>query len=191
MKYFLTLIVIISLVEKANAQIMYRTRYRTAIMVESFAISPLGSINVEYLPIRWKTSFLALRTGFGFLPGGKSVGTAPAIGGGISVPTSVTYNYLINNLRRGINKRVSLRCQSAPSKIASEFFIEMGAGFTPIAYRGSETRSYSFGIIGLRQQVVFDVPPRPRVVFIRVNFTPSYSFGKFELRGGLGLGVSL
>jgi len=190
-KYFLTLIVIITLVEKANAQIMYRTRYRTAIMVESFAISPLGSINVEYLPIRWKTSFLALRTGFGFLPGGKSVGTAPAIGGGISVPTSVTYNYLINNLRRGINKRVSLRCQSAPSKIASEFFIEMGAGFTPIAYRGSETRSYSFGIIGLRQQVVFDVPPRPRVVFIRVNFTPSYSFGKFELRGGLGLGVSL
>lgn len=191
MKYFLTLIVIITLVEKANAQIMYRTRYRTAIMVESFAISPLGSINVEYLPIRWKTSFLALRTGFGFLPGGKSVGTAPAIGGGISVPTSVTYNYLINNLRRGINKRVSLRCQSAPSKIASEFFVEMGAGFTPIAYRGSETRSYSFGIIGLRQQVVFDVPPRPRVVFIRVNFTPSYSFGKFELRGGLGLGVSL
>lgn len=191
MKYFLTLIVIITLVEKANAQIMYRTRYRTAIMVESFAISPLGSINVEYLPIRWKTSFLALRTGFGFLPGGKSVGTAPAIGGGISVPTSVTYNYLINNLRRGIHKRVSLRCQSAPSKIASEFFIEMGAGFTPIAYRGSETRSYSFGIIGLRQQVVFDVPPRPRVVFIRVNFTPSYSFGKFELRGGLGLGVSL
>ena len=191
MKYFLTLIVIITLVEKANAQIMYRTRYRTAIMVESFAISPLGSINVEYLPIRWKTSFLALRTGFGFLPGGKSVGTAPAIGGGISVPTSVTYNYLINNLRRGIHKRVSLRCQSAPSKIASEFFIEMGAGFTPIAYRGSETRSYSFGIIGLRQQVVFDIPPRPRVVFIRVNFTPSYSFGKFELRGGLGLGVSL
>jgi hypothetical protein len=190
-KYFLTLIVIITLVEKANAQIMYRTRYRTAIMVESFAISPLGSINVEYLPIRWKTSFLALRTGFGFLPGGKSVGTAPAIGGGISVPTSVTYNYLINNLRRGIHKRVSLRCQSAPSKIASEFFVEMGAGFTPIAYRGSETRSYSFGIIGLRQQVVFDVPPRPRVVFIRVNFTPSYSFGKFELRGGLGLGVSL
>ena len=191
MKYFLTLIVIITLVEKANAQIMYRTRYRTAIMVESFAISPLGSINVEYLPIRWKTSFLALRTGFGFLPGGKSVGTAPAIGGGISVPTSVTYNYLINNLRRGINKRVSLRCQSAPSKIASEFFVEMGAGFTPIAYRGSETRSYSFGIIGLRQQVIFDIPPHPRVVFLRVNFTPSYSFGKFELRGGLGLGVSL
>jgi len=190
-KYFLTLIVIITLVETANAQIMYRTRYRTAIMVESFAISPLGSINVEYLPIRWKTSFLALRTGFGFLPGGKSVGTAPTNGGGISVPTSVTYNYLINNLRRGINKRVSLRCQSAPSKIASEFFVEMGAGFTPIAYRGSETRSYSFGIIGLRQQVVFDVPPRPRVVFIRVNFTPSYSFGNFELRGGLGLGVSL
>ena len=191
-KYFLTLILIITLVETTNAQIMYRTRYRTAIMVESFAISPLGSINVEFLPVRWKNSFLALRTGFGFLPGGKSVATGSAANGaGISIPTSVTYNYLINNLRRGINKRVAVRCQSAPSKIASEWFIEMGAGFTPVAYKGTETRSYSFGIFGLRQQVIFDIPPHPRVVFLRVNFTPSYSFGKYELRGGLGLGVSL
>ena len=194
MKYFLTLIVIITLVETANAQIMYRTRYRTAIMAESFAISPLGSINVEYLPIRWQNSFLALRTGFGFLPGGggNSVGAVSVSnGGGISIPTSVTYNYLINNLRKSINKRVAVRCQSAPSKIASEWFIEMGAGFTPVAYKGTETRSYSFGIFGLRQQVIFDIPPHPRVVFLRVNFTPSYSFGKYELRGGLGLGVSL
>jgi hypothetical protein len=191
-KYFLTLICILTLVETANAQVMYRTRYRTAIMAESFAISPLGSINVEYLPLRWKNSFLALRTGFGFLPGGRSVGAGPVANGlGISIPTSVTYNYLINNLRRGINNRVAVRCQSAPSKIASEWFIEIGGGLTPIAYRGSDIRSYSFGIFGLREQVIFDIPPHPRVVFFRVNFTPSYYFGQYELRGGLSLGVSL
>jgi hypothetical protein len=161
-------------------------------MAESFAISPLGSINVEYLPVRWQNSFLALRTGFGILPGGHSTGVGQvANGGGVSVPTSVTYNYLINNLRRGINKRVSVKCKSAPSKIAAEWFIEMGAGFTPIAYRSADTKTYTFGIIGLRQQVIFDIPPHPRVVFLRVNATPSYSIGGFEVRGGVSLGVSL
>jgi hypothetical protein len=181
-----------ALFETSQAQIMYRTRYRTAIMAESFAISPLGSINVEYLPVRWQNSFLALRTGFGFLPGGKSTGTGMvANGGGVSIPTSVTYNYLINNLRRGINKRVSIKCKSAPSKIAAEWFVELGAGITPVAYRSAETRSYSFGILGLRQQVIFDIPPHPRVVFLRVNVTPAYSLGKYGTRGGVSLGVSL
>lgn len=171
---------------------MYRTRYRTAIMAESFAISPLGSINVEYLPVRWKNSFMAMRTGIGFLPGGQATGVGEvANGGGISVPTSVTYNYLINNLRKGINKRVSVKCKSAPSKIAAEWFVELGAGATPIAYRSADTRTYTFGILGLRQQVIFDIPPHPRVVFLRANVTPSYVEGKYELRGGLSLGVSL
>lgn len=192
MKYFLTLIVFLALIETNQAQIMYRTRYRTAIMAESFAISPLGSINVEYLPVRWQNSFLALRTGFGFLPGGQSTGVGEvANGGGISIPTSVTYNYLINNLRKGINKRVSVKCKSAPSKIAAEWFVEAGAGVTPIAYRSADTRTYAFGILGLRQQVIFDIPPHPRVVFLRANVTPSYVEGKYELRGGVSLGVSL
>ncbi|CAH0997562.1 hypothetical protein EMA8858_03696 [Emticicia aquatica] len=171
---------------------MYRTRYRTAIMAETFAISPLGSINVEYLPIRWQHAFLALRGGFGFMPGGSNTGPGNiANGGGVSVPTSVTYNYLINNLRKGINKRVTVRCKSAPSKIASEWFTEIGAGHTLAAYRSADTRSFVFGILGLRQQVIFDIPPHPRVVFLRLNVTPSYSVGKYELRGGVSLGVSL
>lgn len=192
MKYFLTLILFFALVEISQAQIMYRTRYRTAIMVESFAISPLGSINVEYLPVRWQNSFLALRTGIGFLPGGQATAVGQvANGGGVSVPTSVTYNYLINNLRKGINKRVSVKCKSAPSKIAAEWFVELGAGATPIAYRSADTRTYAFGIFGIRQQVIFDIPPHPRVVFLRANVTPSYVLGNYELRGGISLGVSL
>jgi hypothetical protein len=191
-KYFLTLIIFLALIETNQAQIMYRTRYRTAIMAESFAISPLGSINVEYLPIRWQNSFMAMRLGFGFIPGGKETAAGQvANGGGVSVPTSITYNYLINNLRKGINKRVTVKCKSAPSKIAAEWFIEAGAGVTPVAYRSAETRTYAFGIFGIRQQVIFDIPPHPRVVFLRANVTPSYVVGKYELRGGLSLGVSL
>lgn len=180
------------LFETSQAQIMYRTRYRTAIMAESFAISPLGSINVEYLPVRWQNSFMATRLGFGFIPGGKDTGAGQvANGGGVSIPASITYNYLINNLRKGINKRVSVKCKSAPSKIAAEWFIEAGAGITPVAYRSAETRTYTFGIFGIRQQVIFDIPPHPRVVFLRANVTPSYVEGKYEIRGGVSLGVSL
>lgn len=62
---------------------------------------------------------------------------------------------------------------------------------TPIAYRSADTRTYSFAILGLRQQVIFDIPPHPRVVFLRANVTPSYVEGKYELRGGVSLGVSL
>lgn len=192
MKYFITLIILCVLFETSQAQIMYRTRYRTAIMVESFAISPLGSVNVEYLPIRWQNSFLALRSGIGFLPGGQETGVGEvANGGGVSMPTSITYNYLINNLRKGINKRVSIKCKSAPSKIAAEWFVELGAGATPIAYRSADIRTYVFGIFGIRQHVIFDIPPHPRVVFLRANLTPSYVIGKYEIRGGLSLGVSL
>ncbi len=177
-------------IENSQSQIMYRTRYKSAIMVETFAISPIGSINYEYLPIRWQHSFLATRVGLGFLPGGQGTGSVTNAGG-ISIPTSVTYNYLINNLRKGINKRVSLRCKSAPSKIAAEWFAEIGAGYTLAAYRTNETRSFSFAIFGLRQQIIFDIPPHPRVVFLRLNATPSYSIGKYEIRGGVSLGISL
>lgn len=171
---------------------MYRTRYKSAIMAETFAISPIASINYEYLPVRWTNSFISTRVGLGFLPGGKDTGTGSVTnGGGVSIPTSLTYNYLINNLRRGINKRVSVKCKSAPSKIASEWFVEIGAGYTLAAYRTTETRNFTFGVLGLRQQIVFDIPPHPRVVFLRINVTPSYSIGKYELRGGVGLGVSL
>lgn len=171
---------------------MYRTRYKSAIMVETFAISPIGSVNYEYLPIRWRNGFLATRIGLGFLPGGQETDAGSVTnGGGVSIPTSVTYNYLVNNLRKGINKRVNVRCKSAPSKVAAEWFVEAGAGYTLAAYRTTETRSFMFGIIGLRQQVVFDIPPHPRVIFLRLNATPSYSVGKYELRGGISLGVSL
>lgn len=199
---------------EGNSQIMYRTRYRRAIYGETFAISPLLSINYEYLPIRWQKSFLSTRAGIGFMPGGKStsstgvVSNAVVSNGGISFPVSVTYNMLMNNLRKGINRRVSNRCNSLPPKISSEIFLEGGVGHSLAMYKIGN-RSFTFAILGLREQIVFDIPPKPRILFIRANFTPAYSvgkvdietggisnlkakytFGNIEMRGGVSLGVS-
>jgi len=161
-------------------------------MVETFAISPIASLNYEYLPVRWRTSFVSLRAGAGYVPGGaESDNSKVSNSGGISFPTSATYNFLFNNLRKRVFNRVYKRCKSAPSKIASELFGEVGAGYTFVAYRTTETRNFGFGIIGLRQQIVFDIPPHPRVIYIRANVTPSYADGVYELRGGISLGVSL
>ncbi|RYU96512.1 hypothetical protein [Emticicia agri] len=170
---------------------MYRTRYTSALMVETFASSPIISINYEYLPVRWRTSFMSLRGGIGFLPGGGVNEFNINNGGGASFPVTATYNLLLNNLRKRIFNRVYVKCKSAPSRIASELFGETGLGYTFGAYPNGDIRHNSYFILGIRQQVIFDIPPHPRVLFLRANVTPSYSLGVFELRGGVSLGVSL
>ncbi|GAB3522896.1 hypothetical protein [Emticicia fontis] len=170
---------------------MYRTRYTSAIMVETFASSPIISINYEYLPVRWRTSFMSLRGGIGYLPGGGVNEINIRNGGGASFPVTATYNFLFNNLRKRIMNRVYVKCKSAPSRIASELFGETGLGYTFGAYPNGDIRHNGYFILGLRQQVVFDIPPHPRVLFLRANVTPSYGLGVFELRGGISLGVSI
>jgi hypothetical protein len=160
-------------------------------MVETFATSPILSVNYEYLPVRWRTSFMSLRGGIGFLPGGGISQFNINNGAGASFPVSATYNFLFNNLRKRIFNRVYVKCKSAPSKIASEFFGETGLGYTFGAYPNGDTRHYSYFILGIRQQVIFDIPPHPRVIFLRANVTPAYAVGKFELRGGVSLGISI
>ncbi len=160
-------------------------------MVETFASSPILSINYEHLPVRWRTSFLSLRGGIGFLPGGGVNSLNVKNAAGASFPISATYNFLFNNLRKRVFNRVYKRCKSAPSRISSELFGETGLGYTFGAYPDGETRHNSYFIIGLRQQVVFDIPPHPRVIYLRANLTPSYANSKFEMRGGVSLGISI
>jgi hypothetical protein len=170
---------------------MYRTRYTSAVVVEGFATSPIFSINYEYLPVRWRSSFMSLRGGIGFLPGGGISSANVNNGAGASFPVTATYNFLFNNLRKRIFNRVSVKCKSAPSRIASELFGEAGLGYTLGAYPNGDIRHNSYFILGVRQQVVFDIPPHPRVIFLRANLTPSYALGEFELRGGVSLGISI
>jgi hypothetical protein len=170
-----------------SAQIMYRTRYTTALMAEVTPSSVFPTLNIEYLPVRYQTSFISLRGGMGYEPNGNS--------SGVMFPTSVSYNFLFNNLRKRIFNRVYNKCKSAPSKIASEIFGEVGAGNLFSTYSNTTTVNRVMGIIGIRQQVIFDIPPKPRVVYVRVAFTPTYytnkSLQKIEIqKGGISAGIS-
>jgi hypothetical protein len=149
-------------------QISYRTRYKTAVYAEVFALSPFTSLNLEHSVNRQMKSFTSIRYGLGYLPGSILDG-----GAGVSVPMSISQNILVNNLKRRIKHRVSLKCNSMPSRISVEWFGEGGLGYTPSFYPKS-TRHRIWGMIGLRQQVVFDIPPKPRVLYLRIQFTPQY-----------------
>lgn len=173
----------------SDAQIMYRTRYTTAIMAELTPSSIFPTVNVEYLPARFQNSFIAMRGGMGFEPSSSFTAS------GVMFPASVTYNILFNNLRKRIFNRVYNKCKSAPSKIATEIFGEIGLGNQFSTYANTTTLNRSMAIIGVRQQVIFDIPPRPRVVFVRANLTPmvytNKGFGNIEFqKGGVSVGMS-
>lgn len=124
-------------------------------------------------------SFTALRAGAGIVPGALTISGIK--NGGFSFPLSVTENININNLKRRVKYRVSMRCRATPSKIAVEWFGEMGLTYTPVLYFNSPARHYFFGNIGIRQQIVIDVPPRPKVIFLKVQYTPKYYDGNLSL----------
>jgi hypothetical protein len=178
-KILLTLLILIFSLEGIG-QISYRTRYRKAVFIETFAVSPIFSLNVDHAVNRRKNSFTDIRYGIGFVPGSKKRDKFGWSDNGLSVPMSVTQNFLVNNLKRRILQRVSLKCKSRPSKISVESFLEVGAAYTPVFYGISKPRHNFSGIIGLRQQVVFDIPPKPKVIFFKVQYTPKYYRGSLS-----------
>ena len=162
------------------AQIWYRTRYKTAIFGETFAVSPIVSLNMEHAVNRQKRSYTAIRYGLGFVPGAKNKDSFGWKDNGVSLPLSLTENFLVNNLKRRVKQRVSLKCKATPSKISVEWFGEVGLAYTPVFYGISEPRHQVSGIIGVRQQVVFDIPPKPKVLFLKFQYTPNYKAGNFS-----------
>lgn len=161
-------------------QISYRTRYQRAVLIETFASSPIFSVNIENAVNRRMKSFTTLRYGVGFVPGSKKSTGFGWVNNGISLPVGVTQNFNVNNLQRRVKMRVSMRCKSTPSKIALEWFGEVGASYTPIFYGISAPKHVATGIIGLRQQVIFDIPPKPKVIFVKIQYTPNYSHGSLS-----------
>jgi hypothetical protein len=193
------LFVLIHLANFCPAQISYRTRFKTAVVGEVFATSPVVSLNVEHALNRQMKSFVILRYGLGFVPGARKPTGLGWQDNGVSVPVSISQNFLINNLKKRLKYRVSLRCKSMPSKISIEWFGEAGVGYTPLFYSISEPRHSFAGIVGLRQQMVIDIPPKPKVIFLKVLYTPKYYRGDFSwnpITGntnifGMSLGVSI
>lgn len=177
-------------------QYEYRTQYRTSVMGEYLATSQSPSLNFEVLPYVGKHSFISSRFGVGIPRSG------------VNFPITLTYNQLVNNIKKQAKSRVSTRCRAEPSRIAVEWFLEAGVGYTHrINIRSTDYNLY-YGIIGLRQQVVIDIPPKPRVFYLRLLYTPEYnplgspvyardgititgtSFTNF-LKSGVSIGASL
>ncbi|MBK9935436.1 MAG: hypothetical protein IPP61_05935 [Cytophagaceae bacterium] len=156
----------------SSGQISYRTRYKKALTVEVFGVSPIASINYEKAFNRKMKSFNTFRVGAGLVPGSMSwIGLKD---GGLSLPIAVTQNVNLNNLKKRVKHRVSLRCKATPSKVSVEWFGEFGLSYTPVLYANEVPRNYIFGIVGLRQQIVIDIPPKPKVIFLKIQYTPKY-----------------
>ncbi len=201
-KILLIKVILLSAVLQSTAQFMYRTRYKSALQAEVFGISPIMSINYEAAPIRFERNFLAAKVGVGYIPGTSNPAPGMPADAGISFPVGVSYNYLLNNLKKGVFKRVMNKCKTKPPKFAVEYFAEAGAGASFAFYSISDPRQYYYAVFGFRQQMVIDIPPKPKVIYLRATINPQYFDNRFRIisktgsggyafNGGISLGFSL
>jgi hypothetical protein len=155
------------------SQISYQSRYKTAFYIEGLGMGPFFSVGLEHAPNRRMKSFTAYRGGVGILFGPKLTSSARDIG--FTLPMSVTKTVVMNNLKKRVKLRVSLRCNAQPPKIATEWFSEMGMGYTPSFYTKTDIRHKFYGLVGFRQQLVINIPPRPKVFYLKVQYTPYFT----------------
>lgn len=179
----------------SDAQIMYRSRYTSAFLLEGFGISPIASVNYERAPLRYHKYFIAGRVGVGILP------AKAGNGGGISIPVGASCNWLVNNLEKGIYRRVMNKCRTKPSKTGTETFLESGVGYARIIYP-SEQRNYYNVLVGVRTNFFFDSPPKVNVFYARITLNPRVTRkgllfyektleGGQNFYGGVSVGMSL
>ncbi len=175
---------------------MYRSRYKSAILLEGFGIGPIMSVNYEMTPIRNQKSYFAGRIGLGYLPANFGNGA------GYSIPAGATYNVLLNNLKKGIYKRVMNKCKTKPPKFDLEYFAEMGGGHSWVIYPTSTNRHYFNAYGALKVHMLFDIPPKTKVISLKVSINPrinrsgitfyeSSPLGGENFFGGFALGFSL
>lgn len=181
---------------------MYSTRYKSAIQLEGFGQSPIVSLNYEIAPIRYKRGFWTGRIGLGYMPGMLNPPPGLSGGSGFSLPVGVSYNMLLNNLKRDLVRRVMTRCKTMPPKVDVEWFLEGGGGYSLVVYPSDENRQFIFSNIGIRSQLVINIPPKPRVIYARVSLNPVFfnnqvtllyrsPGGGYRFFGGFALGTSI
>ncbi len=175
----------------ASGQIMYRSRYKSAILAEGFGVSPIMSVNYEWAPVLLHQSFYTGRIGLGFLPARKGSGA------GFSIPLQASYNFKLPKLVQDYIRSLN----TFPPRFKFETFIESGVGGARIVYPGQEQRNYYNLVLGLREQLLIDIPPKPRVIYARVTINPRIrrqglvfyevtEGGGQNFFGGVALGVS-
>ncbi|UBM57977.1 hypothetical protein LAG90_14305 [Marinilongibacter aquaticus] len=180
----------------AHAQIMYRSRYKSALLLEGFGLSPIMSVNYEAVPLRYHKSYISGRVGLGYMP--ASLGN----GAGISFPVGVSYNFMLNNLK-AIRSRMMNKCKSMPAKVAMEYFVEMGPGYSHVIYPSTNTnRNYFNALLALKGQMFIDIPPKLRVITFKVSVNPRVYkdglkfyektiYGGKNFFGGFAIGFSI
>ncbi len=157
----------------ACGQITYQSKYKSAFYIEGLGMGPFFSAGIEHTPNTRLKSFVAYRAGVGVLLGPKQTLTSRDIG--FTLPMSVTKTVVMNNLKKRVKMRVSLRCNAQPPKVATEWFSEFGLGYTPAFYNKNDIRHKIYGLVGLRQQLVINIPPRPKVFYLKVQYTPYFT----------------
>lgn len=176
-KKTLFILLYIFLCNEASSQIAFRTRYKSAFYIEGLGTSPFFSIGLEHAPVRHMKDFTTMRIGVGGIFG--NTGATLLKDAALTIPMSVTKSYVVNNLKKRAKYRVSLRCKAVPPKVATEWFFEIGGGYTPVISK-ADVRHRIYGIIALRQQLIIDIPPKPKVFYLKVQYNPYFSSYKAE-----------
>jgi hypothetical protein len=181
------------------SQIGHKTHFKSALNIEILGNSPFASANYEHTFNDSFKSFSSVRAGIGFVAGSIKPNVDGKHDSGVSFPLAFSHHILLNNLKKQFKYKLSSKCRPAPPRIMVESFGEFGLGFTPVFTTVQEPRQFYFGIIGIRNQVVFNIPPKPKVVFLRLLYTPYFYKNKLVIipmpgRGfvvGASLGMSI
>ncbi len=183
----------------AMGQNSYKTKYNQALFVEALGVSPFASFNFEQVLSPKDKSFWALRAGLGYVGGSQKPNVQGKYDNGVSIPIGLGYNFLINNLKKNLKARMSAKCNPNPPRFAIETFGEIGLVNTTVITNVSEPKNFIFTTFGLRNQIIYGHPSKPKVLFIRIYYNPYWinrrphfydSVGPVFLAGG-SIGFSI
>jgi hypothetical protein len=161
----------------AQAQIAFLGRYNKAVYIEGFGTGPFFTVGMDKMFKKDPKSFYNARIGVGVIFD-SSFGLKNT---DFTLPVSLTKAVIINNLKKRVKYRVSLKCNAQPPKYASEWFLEGGLGYTPSFYSKTDVRHRIYGIISLRQSFTINRPPKPLVYYLKLQYNPFFYFPSFYI----------
>lgn len=143
--------------------------WKWAATAEAGGVGSAFSANIEYIPIQFKKSFVVLRGGLGYLGARYSMGT---------VPTSVTWNILLNGKVNGCPPQV-------PSK---SLFAEIGIGGSYLL-DSKTTVNYLYGpVLGVRRYFLYNARTTG---FWKAQICPVVTDHNVIPWGGIAIGIVL
>ena len=143
--------------------------WKWAATAEAGGVGSAFSVNAEYIPVQFKTSFVTLRAGLGYLGARYSIAT---------VPQSITWNILLNRKVSGCPPHVPLK----------SLFAEIGIGGAYLISPHT-TVDYLYGpMVGVRQYFLFNVRTTG---FWKVQISPVVTDRKVIPWGGIAVGIVL